>query len=146
MSVWLIIQLLVAGLWLGCVLVEVAFERALVAQGQWRLLARLHDRVDRWLELPTLTVVALTGGWMLYSGFGSGGLSLWLQAKLAFGTLAVLANLYCAVLVFRRHRMAEIDDLAAVKRIDHLQHKVGALVLLGLIGAITCGMAALALS
>ncbi|WP_276511402.1 hypothetical protein [Pseudomonas nitroreducens] len=42
--------------------------------------------------------------------------------------------------------MAEIDDLAAVKRIDHLQHKVGALVLLGLIGAITCGLAALALS
>ncbi len=53
MSVWLIIHLLVAGLWLGCVLVEVAFERALVAQGQWRLLARLHDRVDRWVELPT---------------------------------------------------------------------------------------------
>lgn len=142
MSAWLMIHLLAAGLWLGCVLVEVAFERSLAAHGHWQLLAQLHDRVDRWVELPILAVVALTGAWLLYSRFGSVEQSGWLQVKIAFGALAVLANLYCAALVFRRHRLAEVDDLEAVKRVDHLQHKVGALVLLGLVGAIACGLVA----
>lgn len=96
MRAWLIVHLLAAGLWLGCVLVEIAFERTLAAQGKWHLLARLHDRVDRWVELPALAVVVMTGLWMLHSQFGDVVLSSWLRAKIAFGALAVLANLYCA--------------------------------------------------
>lgn len=142
MGIWLFVHLLAAGTWLGCVLVEIAFERALAVRGQWTLLARLHDSVDRWIELPALAVVVVTGWWLLRAGFAEIDLSGWLQAKIAFGLLAVLANLYCALLVSRRHRLAESNDLDAVKHIDQLQHKVGVLVLVGLLGAIACGLVA----
>ena len=50
-SVLLTCHLLSVGLWLGCVLTEALFERALLGQGpQAELtLAKLHWRVDQWI-------------------------------------------------------------------------------------------------
>jgi len=50
----LTLHVLFAGLWLGCVVTEVLFERTLLHRGREteRLLARLHLRVDLWVELP----------------------------------------------------------------------------------------------
>ncbi|MBB4866252.1 putative membrane protein [Pseudomonas nitritireducens] len=136
-----VIHVTAAGLWLGCVLVEIVFERRLAALEQWSLLASLHDRVDRWIELPALAAVGLTGAWLLYPQLIRGSLSGWLWAKLVFAALAILANLYCAALVFRRWRLAESGDMPGLRRVDQLQHKVGALVLLGLLGALGCALA-----
>lgn len=62
-TVILIIHLLCAGLWLGCVLTEVLFERALLGQGRdaERTLAALRWRVDVWVEMPAFVAVALLG-------------------------------------------------------------------------------------
>jgi hypothetical protein len=85
----------------GCVLTEVCFERALLGTGrdQELLLARLHRRVDLYVELPAFILVPVTGVALL-SRTGSSG---WLYAKVAFGLLAVAANAWC---VWR------VDDLA----------------------------------
>jgi len=55
--------------------------------------------------------------------------------------LAIAANIYCVSLVFRRHRHALRGDWPAFERADHLQHKIGAVVLLGILGALGLGLA-----
>lgn len=132
------LHLVLVGLWLGCVLTEALFERALLGKGreQELLLAQLHWRVDRWVEVPVFLLVLLTGALMLASAPAGG---LW-QAKLGFAALALVANAYCVWLVFRRLGHARAGAWDAFARIDHRQHKVGALVLLGIVGALGCGL------
>jgi uncharacterized membrane protein len=137
------LHLVSAGLWLGCVLTEVLFERALLGQGreQERILARLHRRVDLWVELPALLTVLLTGTLMALRMPAAGWL---LQAKIALGLLAVATNVYCIRLVLRRDRQAATGDWPAFTATDRLQHRAGAVVLLGLVGALALGLARLA--
>ncbi len=89
------------GLWLGCVLTEALFERALLSQGRDKelILAGLHKRVDLFVEIPAFTLVVLTGALMLRGTPPSA----MLHAKLGFALLAVAANVYCVHLVFKRH-------------------------------------------
>ncbi len=126
------------GLWLGCVLTEALFERALLGQGRDKelILAALHKRVDVFVEIPAFTLVVLTGALML-KGVPPSAL---LHAKLGFAILAVAANIYCVYLVFKRHALALKGDWPAFERIDHLQHKVGAWVLIGILGALGLGI------
>lgn len=96
-TVLLIGHLLCAGLWLGCVLTEALFERALLGKGRdaERTLAALHWRVDVWVEVPAFTAVVLTGG-LLWGLSPHTGL-LYLKAGAA--GVAVLANVWCVWLV-----------------------------------------------
>lgn len=129
---------LLAGAWIGCVLVEALFERALLGQGRDKelILARLHWKVDLWVEGPLLLAVMLTGGMMVHL-YPIDGL---LMAKLACAAVAILANIWCIWLVRVRLAHAEAGDWAAFERFDHSQHKWGALVLLGLLGAAVLGL------
>lgn len=122
-----------AGAWIGCVLVEALVERALLGQGRDKdlLLARLHWKIDKAVELPLLGGVIATGAKLL-PGVPMDGL---FKAKLACAALAIFANLYCAVLVRLRLRMAEAGAWELFAMVDRRQHQVGALVLLGLLGA-----------
>jgi putative copper export protein len=135
-------HLLCAGLWLGCVLTEVLFERALLGQGREaeRTLARLHWRVDAWIEVPALSAVVATGLALLPLSAPSGLLYL----KIGLALLAVLANLCCVALVLKRLRHARRSEWPEFEAADRLQHRIGALVLLGLLLAagIGLGMAA----
>lgn len=143
MNLLLPLHLVFVGLWLGCVLTEILFERALLGQGHdaQRILARLHRRVDLAVELPSLLVVLLTGALMALRLPPAG---LLLHAKIALGLLAVTANLYCVGLVLRRDRHAAAGDWPAFEAADHRQHRYGAVVLLGLVGALALGLARLA--
>ena len=138
-TVLLIGHLLCAGLWLGCVLTEALFERALLGKGRdaERTLAALHWRVDVWVEVPAFTAVVLTGG-LLWGLSPHTGL-LYLKAGAA--GVAVLANVWCVWLVFRRWQHAQRDEWPQFEVTDHLQHKVGAVVLLGVLAAAALGVA-----
>lgn len=95
-------HLLVLGFWGGMVLVEIVFEvgamRGLLDAKQ---MARLHVWTDRFLELPLLAMVVLSGA-LLWQRLG------WtpeLWPKVAAGLGAVFANLACYVFVERRGRL-----------------------------------------
>ncbi|WP_088307645.1 hypothetical protein [Novosphingobium sp. B 225] len=129
---------ILAGAWIGTVLVEALFERALLGQGRDKelLLARLHWKVDKWVELPLLIAVVVSGTRLLRD-MPMDGL---LRAKLACAALAVFANLYCIVLVRIRLRMAEAGQWALFEMVDKRQHLFGAVVLIGLLGAAGLGL------
>lgn len=125
-----------AGLWMGCVLTEVAFERALQGAGQQdRLrLSALHRRVDLFIEVPAMGAVLLTG---LALWTTSGSLSsTWFQVKLASVASAWIANAWCVVVVWRRHNAARRGDMAEFEALDRLQHRLGTVVLVGLVGGL----------
>ncbi|TXT39705.1 MAG: lipoprotein [Comamonadaceae bacterium] len=138
----LILHLLFIGLWLGCVLTEALFERALLGQGRAHelLLADLHKRVDVWVEIPAFVAVLVTGGMLLAQAAPSH----WLYTKVAFGLLAVLTNGVCVGLVFARAKAAHRGNWEHFDRLDSLQHKLGAVVLLALLVALVIGLTLLA--
>ena len=138
MSVTVGIHVLAAGAWLGCVLTEALFERALLGTNREneKILSRLHKRVDIFIEIPAIVVVAVTGV-LLFLQYEPTNL---LYAKVSMAATAIAANLYCVFLVFERARSAQAEEWDAFDKADHLQHKVGAIVLLGIIGAIALGL------
>jgi hypothetical protein len=137
-SVLLPLHLAFVGIWLGCVITEALFERALLGKGraQELILVALHKRVDLVVEIPAFIVVLVTGAAML-SSVNPNPL---LTTKIAFGLLAIATNIYCVWLVFRRAQAAQSDQQAEFTRLDHLQHKFGAVVLLAIVTALAIGI------
>lgn len=133
------LHILFVGAWIGTVLVEALFERALLGKGREQevTLARLHWKVDKLVELPLLIAVVASGAKMLRDVPLDG----LLRAKLACAALAVFANLYCIWLVRLRLKVAEAGAWELFAMIDKRQHQIGALVLIGLLGAAGLGMA-----
>jgi uncharacterized membrane protein len=139
MHSWLLpLHLVFVGLWLGCVLTEALFERALLGQGRDKelVLTALHKRVDLFIEIPAFTLVVLTGG-LLLAGAPASAL---LHTKIGLALVAVITNIVCVHLVFKRDRLARAGNWQAFEAIDHLQHKLGAVVLIGLLGALGIGL------
>lgn len=134
----LLLHLMLVGLWLGCVLTEALFERALLGKGRAYelLLADLHKRVDGWIEIPAFVAVVVTGGMLLTQASPS----VWLKIKLTLALLAVLANGVCVGVVFVRAKAAHRGDWPRFERLDRLQHQLGAVVLLALLGALGVGL------
>ena len=102
------LHLIFIGLWLGCVFTEALFERALLGQGRDKelLLTALHKRVDLFIEVPAFTLVLLTGGALL----ATAPQTALLHVKIAFASLAIIINIYCVYLVFKRDRLAQSND------------------------------------
>jgi len=94
-------HLALVALWVGAVMVESTVE-ALGERGDLEIsaVARIHQMADRFIEVPALIGIIITG------------LALWartgwspdLAPKVAFGAVAVVANFVCVVLVERRAR------------------------------------------
>ena len=136
MSWLLVIHVACAGLWLGCVLVEVAFERVLAVLPTREFLVRLHYWVDLLIELPAFLVVLATGQKMLNSATPTVALHVMTGA----GSIAILANIYCVWLVIRRRSYAVAGDTDGYERADRMQHRVGGVVLLGILIAMAAGI------
>jgi uncharacterized membrane protein len=132
------LHLTFVGLWLGCVLTEAIFERALLGRGRDKelILSALHKKVDIFIEIPAFVLVLITGA-MLLAGAHKTPV---LHAKLGFALLAVATNVYCVYLVFKRHRLAAEGDWPAFEAVDHRQHKMGAVVLVGILVALGLGL------
>ncbi len=135
-----LLHVLFAGLWLGCVLTEALFERALFSKDREQALklARLHVRVDQFVELPAMLGVLITGAVRIEAP----ALTPWLIAMIVCGVVALMANAFCIGIVFRRAAAADAGEMERFERLDHLQHKIGTVVLLGLLGALATGLAA----
>ena len=132
----LFLHLLCAAAWLGCILVEVVYERSIdTSLAMRRFVSQLHWRTDLSIEGPALLGVSITGGALLSMAPASPLLSV----KIAFGGLAVLSNLICILLVKKRLDAACASEQQRYERLDHLQHKVGALVLIGVLVALVLG-------
>ncbi len=103
MTGWHIAHFLVLGVWLGVVLCELVFEAAGTRSPQLReAAAAFHGAVDRYLEIPILAGVLITGMALM------GGVSIQgaMIVKIACGLGAVAINGACAVVVFKREREA----------------------------------------
>lgn len=133
------IHLTCAALWVGCILTEALFERALLAgdRASHLMLARLHVRVDLLVEIPAFTGVLITGALL---GSQDHPASSAITTMMLSGLGAIIANLYCVWLVFRRRDAAEAADWASFDKLDHQQHKFGALVLLFVVVALLSGI------
>lgn len=135
MTLPLFLHLFFLGIWLGCVAVEAVVELPGVKDPKHQSLAtRLHDTIDRWVELPTFTVVLVTGFLMFDLQRFHG----WYAAKVTLGLLAILVNIYCVLEVFRRRRELAANNLAAVSR--HSRRIYGCFIV-----GVPIGLAALAI-
>lgn len=137
-SALLLLHLAFAGIWLGCILTETLFERALLGKGreQELILAALHKRVDILVEIPAFLAVLVTGALM----FLSTDASPLLAAKIVIGLLAIGTNIYCVRLVFRRASAANAGRWEEFAHLDHLQHRFGAVVLVAVVAALLIGV------
>jgi len=92
-------HLIALGFWGGTVLVELTFEFGGMREKLDREgVAWLHSRVDRFIELPLLFAVVLTGALLWRrTGFDTS-----LLPKIACGLAAVLINVACYAVVERR--------------------------------------------
>jgi hypothetical protein len=137
-STLLPIHLSFAGVWLGCIITEALFERALLGKGRQSelILAGLHKRVDLLLEIPAFAVVLVSGA-LLYP---AANVDLLLHVKIGLGLLAVSLNSYCVWLVFKRAAAAKQGDWDRFSRLDHKQHQYGAIVLLAVVLALIVGV------
>jgi hypothetical protein len=136
MSLMAVLHLTFAGVWLGCILVEVAFEHGSGGGSDMRLyISKLHWSVDKLIEIPAFAGVALTGC-VLFAGAAMTPL-LW--TKTVFGAVAILFNIACVWLVRVRLAHAMRGDAEAWERADYWQHKLGAVVLIGLLVALGTG-------
>ena len=84
------LHMLFAGAWIGTVLVEALFERALLGLGRDKelILARLHWKVDKLVELPLLLATVISGARLLRNVPLDG----LLRGKLACAALAMFAG------------------------------------------------------
>jgi len=132
------IHLSFAGIWLGCVITEALFERALLGKGrvQELILVELHKRVDFIVEVPAFVIVLITGA-LMYQQAAANRL---LDIKIAFGLLAIAVNIYCVWLVLRRAAVAKAGDWDEFSRLDHKQHQYGTVVLVAIILALLLGV------
>lgn len=101
------LHILVIGLWGGCVAVEMLLERS--ARSNPRLaesVARYHDSIDRFIEIPILIAVLVTGlllvRWELLHG--------WYLVLVLSGSTAVFINFLCVIPVMRRRRAVDAGD------------------------------------
>jgi hypothetical protein len=62
-----------------------------------------------------------------------------LVAKIAFGLLAIVSNVVCMWIVRRRTGAAQAEDGPRYEALDRWQHRIGAGVLVGIVGALVTG-------
>lgn len=120
---------------------EALFERALLVgdRSAHLVLADLHVRVDKFIEIPAILIVFFTGAWLWIHSTSDG---LAFYSMVAAGLIAIAANVYCVLLVFKRQAAAHAGEWEVFDRLDHLQHKIGAIVLVGLLAALGAGLGA----
>jgi len=128
-----------ACVWLGCVVTEGLFERALLAgdRSAHLVLADLHVRVDKFIEIPARLIVFFAGVWLWFHAASNG---VAFYSMLTAGFIAIVANVYCVLLVFKRQGAAHAGDWDEFDRLNHLQHKIGAILLVGILVALVAGL------
>jgi hypothetical protein len=123
------LHVIFAAVWLGCILTEALFERALAApdHSTHLTLAELHVRVDKLVEVPAILMVLGTGAIMALRHWPA---SAWFHTMLWAGAAAIALNFFCVWLVFQRRSAAAAQAWSRFAELDRVQHRAGAGVLL----------------
>lgn len=136
MPLALFLHLFCIAVWTGCILVEALYEHSIEPSPTMRrFISELHWRTDKYIEIPAFLGVLLSGGAMLHTA----SMTPLLWAKVALGLVAIACNAACVGLVVKRLDRARAGDYPAWERLDLLQHKLGAVVLLALVAALGVG-------
>lgn len=136
MTALLFLHIFFMAAWVGCILVEALYEHSIAPTPEMRrFVSELHWRTDTFIEIPAFLAVLLTGGALLHAAPMNG--VLW--TKVACGLIAIAVNTGCVWLVLARLRAARANNFATWEKLDHWQHKLGAVVLLALLAALTLG-------
>ena len=105
------LHVFVLGLWGGCVAVEMLLEISARSDPRLRVqVARYHDTIDRFIEIPILIAVLVTGLLLLHWELLQG----WYLVLVVSGSTAVLINFLCVIPVVRRKRAADAGDMSRV--------------------------------
>jgi hypothetical protein len=105
------LHVLALGLWGGCVAVEMLLESSARSDPGLRAqVARYHDAIDRFIEIPILTAVLVTGLLLLHLELLRG----WYLVLVVSGSTAVLVNFLCVIPVVRRKRAVDAGDMSQV--------------------------------
>ncbi len=136
MSIFLFIHIIAIGIWAGCVLTEVVLELVLEKLlPESSNLARLHALIDRFVEIPAILVVAVTGVVLLQSIQWD----MLLQVKVAFGVSAVVLNSIAAYTVHRRDQSLLSSDMPGYDFWNLCHERIGIGCVLSISGAIVVG-------
>lgn len=105
------LHVFVLGLWGGCVAVEMLLESSARSDPGLRAqVARYHDAIDRFIEIPILIAVLATGLLLLHLELLHG----WYLVLVVSGSTAVLVNFLCVIPVVRRKRAVDAGDMSQV--------------------------------
>ncbi len=131
------LHLFAVAFWLGVVAVEYLLEQGRAqSRSQGFTVARLHRRIDMFLEMPAFTVVLVTGVLLIEPARFDGIYAL----KIVAGSIAVLGNVLCLVPVLKRRASAEVDDLADVIDQSKMIDRISLLAIPTGLLALTCGV------
>ncbi len=132
----LLIHILCAFLWLGCVLVEIVLERAGPESALLRRwLALAHWRLDLCVELPAFLGVLATGGYLA----GILPVTPLLTTNIAAGLIAIGASVYGVLAVGRRLSANSAGDLIRKSALDRTQHRYGAVASVAVLIVVAMG-------
>ena len=136
MKAALFLHLVFAAAWMSCIFVEVLYERSIdQSEVMRRFISTLHWNTDKFVEAPAFMGVLITGALMLMQTE----ITPLVWTKVAFGLTAIIFNVICVVLVYKRLQAAKEGDFARWERVDHKQHQYGAVVLVTLLIALVIG-------
>lgn len=134
MSPLLFAHLLFLGLWIGCIATETVFEHTTGKEpGMAATIARLHVKVDLWVETPAFLAVLATGT-LLYLDAAMTPLFAW---KIGTAIVAIATNAACVWIVIARDGAMRRGQMERAAVLDDWQHKSGALLVLLIAAAIT---------
>lgn len=136
MNIFLFIHLIALGIWAGCVLTEVVLELVLEKlPPESSNLARLHAMIDRFVEIPAILLVAITGGMLLQSAYWD----TLLQVKVGLGVTAVFLNTVAAFTVQRRYQSLLSGNEQGYDFWNLWHERIGIGCVLSITGAIVVG-------
>ncbi len=105
MSGLLLFHLIGVGAWMGCVAVEALIEAGRDTSTERYLdVATLHAKIDLFVEVPALLLIACTGAAML----ADAELSALLIIKVIFAAIAIASNAGCVWIVIKRQRATRV--------------------------------------
>ncbi|MGJ4952072.1 hypothetical protein [Bradyrhizobium sp. HKCCYLS20291] len=123
------------GIWIGCILTEAAFEH-MTGKIHPVAIARLHVAVDTYVETPAFLAVLATGIGLLASANPSP--VFWV--KIGIGLIAILTNVACVGLVIARDRAFRRDAVADARLMDRWQHRLGGVLALMIVAALSLAL------
>lgn len=125
MTTLLTFHLIALGIWIGVVGAEFFIEfDGMKDSESLKMASKLHFATDIWVEIPSFTMVLITGLLMLDESHFQG---LFLY-KVIFGLLAIFFNVVCVYAVFKRRGYALKNDMEGMASVDPIM-KLGGLII-----------------